>query len=52
MDEEPLDEFDGLPCGMTWEEYVRVWELLNTAPPEEHHPPFPDPPDDPDEPPF
>jgi hypothetical protein len=47
-----MDNDDDLPLGMSWEEYVYLWNELNTPPPEEEHPPFPEPPIDPDEPPF
>jgi hypothetical protein len=45
------DEED-LPGGMSWEEFVFLWNELNTPPLDEEHPPLPEPPIDPDEPPF
>jgi hypothetical protein len=43
-----LEYADGelIEGGMSEEEYAYVWDVINTAPPEETHEPFPEP--DPD----
>jgi hypothetical protein len=47
-----MDFDDELPGRMTWEEYVFLWNELNTPPPEEEHPPLPEPSADPEDCPF